>query len=51
METSDQLLHLRADGCTSVQGYLFSRPVPVAQIDGLIASFNETHPDVKGSNR
>ena len=51
VETTDQLLRLRADGCTSVQGYLFSRPVPVAQIDGLIASFNETHPDVKGSNR
>ena len=51
VETSDQLVNLRADGCTSVQGYLFSRPVPVGQIDGLIASFNKTHPDVKGSNQ
>ena len=42
VETVDQLSRLRAEGCTSVQGYLISRPVPVAQIDSLIASFQTT---------
>ena len=39
VETTDQLSRLRAEGCTSVQGYLFSRPVPLDQVDGLIAAF------------
>ena len=39
VETSDQLARIRAEGCTSVQGYLFSQPVPVDQIDRLIAKF------------
>ncbi len=39
VETPDQLLRIRAEGCTSVQGYLFSRPVPLDQVDGLIAAF------------
>ncbi len=39
VETSGQLDRIRAEGCTSVQGYLFSRPVPVEQIDDLIAAF------------
>ena len=44
VETTDQLLRLRTEGCTSVQGYLFSRPVPVGQLDALIASFNPAQP-------
>ena len=40
VETPDQLLRIRAEGCTSVQGYLFSRPVPLDQVDGLIAAFS-----------
>ncbi len=39
VETPDQLSLIRAEGCTSVQGYLFSRPVPLDQVDGLIAAF------------
>lgn len=39
VETPDQLARIRAEGCTSVQGYLFSKPVPVAQIGALIAEF------------
>ncbi len=39
VETSDQLDRIRAEGCNSVQGYLFSRPVPVDQVDQLIAEF------------
>jgi len=43
VETSDQLGRIRAEGCTSVQGYLFSKPVPVAQVSALIAEFAALH--------
>jgi len=39
VETPDQLARIRAEGCMSVQGYLFSRPVPVEQVSRLIAEF------------
>ena len=31
---------LRAEGCDAVQGYLFSRPVPVPQAGAVIARWN-----------
>ncbi len=39
VETSDQLARIRAEGCTSVQGYLFSKPVPVGEVAEFIARF------------
>ena len=36
VETSEQLARIRTEGCTSVQGYLFSKPVPVSQIDQVM---------------
>lgn len=33
VETEEQLELLRAAGCTQAQGYLFGRPVPVADVD------------------
>lgn len=33
VETEEQLAILRAAGCTNVQGFLFGRPVPLAEID------------------
>jgi diguanylate cyclase (GGDEF)-like protein len=39
VETSDQLARIRAEGCTSVQGYLFSQPVRVEEVACLIADF------------
>jgi EAL domain-containing protein (putative c-di-GMP-specific phosphodiesterase class I) len=36
VETKEQLGILRAEGCTQVQGYLFSPPVPVAQVPALL---------------
>ena len=39
VETNDQLARIRAEGCTSVQGYLFSKPVPVGEVADLIARF------------
>jgi diguanylate cyclase (GGDEF)-like protein/PAS domain S-box-containing protein len=36
VETEEQLVILRAEGCTQVQGYLFSQPKPVAEIPAMI---------------
>ena len=33
VETPDQMQRIRAEGCTDVQGYLISKPVPA---DGLL---------------
>ncbi|MHC2105509.1 EAL domain-containing protein [Methylobacterium sp. CM6246] len=40
VETEAQLAHLRAEGCDEVQGYLISRPVPVAQVSEVIQRWN-----------
>jgi len=44
VETPDQLARIRAEGCNSVQGYLFSRPIPVDQIEGMILQFADGRP-------
>jgi diguanylate cyclase (GGDEF)-like protein/PAS domain S-box-containing protein len=36
IETNEQLERVRAEGCTEVQGYLFSAPRPASEIPGLI---------------
>jgi len=38
VETREQLEFLRKQGCNEVQGYLISRPVPAAELAGLLAS-------------
>ena len=45
IETADQLERIRLDGCESVQGYLFSRPVPAHQLEQLMVDLlpNSTH--------
>ena len=40
VETQDHLDKMIEYGCIEVQGYLFSRPVPVSQVPGLLKSFN-----------
>ena len=40
VEKPEQLDILRAQGCSQIQGYLFSRPVPAAQICSLITSID-----------
>jgi diguanylate cyclase (GGDEF)-like protein len=35
VETSEQLDRITSEGCTEMQGYLFSRPLPVAEIERL----------------
>ncbi len=37
VETEGQLTHIRTEGCTEVQGYIFSKPVPADQISALLA--------------
>jgi len=41
VETQEQLDQMRAEGCTEVQGYFFSRPVPANEITKLLVSFQE----------
>jgi diguanylate cyclase (GGDEF)-like protein/PAS domain S-box-containing protein len=36
-ETEEQLAWVREVGCTEMQGYLFSRPVPASEIAGLLS--------------
>jgi len=36
VETEEQLDALKADGCTQVQGYLISRPGPIAHFDRVV---------------
>jgi EAL domain-containing protein (putative c-di-GMP-specific phosphodiesterase class I) len=38
VETAAQLEKLRSEGCTEVQGFLISRPVPAANVAELLAS-------------
>jgi EAL domain-containing protein (putative c-di-GMP-specific phosphodiesterase class I) len=38
VETEEQLKKLREEGCTEVQGYLFSKAVPAAQAAQLLKS-------------
>jgi EAL domain-containing protein (putative c-di-GMP-specific phosphodiesterase class I) len=37
IETEEQLERVRAEGCTEVQGYLFSAPRPAAELGALLA--------------
>jgi EAL domain-containing protein (putative c-di-GMP-specific phosphodiesterase class I) len=40
VETAEQLKQLKLEGCTEVQGYLFSRPRPAAEVRGMLAAIN-----------
>ena len=41
VETEEQLTRVAADGCTDVQGYLISRPLPPEQIGEFLRSHSE----------
>jgi EAL domain-containing protein (putative c-di-GMP-specific phosphodiesterase class I) len=38
VETREQMDTVRTEGCTEMQGFLFSKPVPEHQIDLLLGS-------------
>ena len=38
VETQEQRDFLAREGCLSYQGYLFSRPLPLAQFEAFVAS-------------
>ncbi len=40
VETAEQFKQLKLEGCTEVQGYLFSPPRPAAEVRGLLAAIN-----------
>ncbi len=40
VETAEQFKQLKLEGCTEVQGYLFSPPRPAAEVKALLASIN-----------
>jgi diguanylate cyclase (GGDEF)-like protein len=40
VETEEQMRCLNLEGCSEVQGYLYSKPVPGDQVAGLLASLN-----------
>ena len=41
VETEEHMARVISDGCTDVQGYLISRPMPPEQIDGFLLSRNQ----------
>lgn len=41
VETEQQLLCLRGEGCNEVQGYLFGRPEPASSLNSIIAKFGK----------
>jgi diguanylate cyclase (GGDEF)-like protein len=43
VETATQLAHLRKMGCDEIQGYLFSRPVPAAEMTHLLQNGETLH--------
>jgi diguanylate cyclase (GGDEF)-like protein/PAS domain S-box-containing protein len=42
VETAEQFKQLKLEGCTEVQGYLFSPPRPASEVKELLASINPT---------
>jgi diguanylate cyclase (GGDEF)-like protein len=40
VETAEQLEQVRAEGCTEVQGYLFSKPKPARELGALLQRLN-----------
>jgi EAL domain-containing protein (putative c-di-GMP-specific phosphodiesterase class I) len=41
VETREQLDKVTSEGCTEVQGFLFSQPLPVHEIERLFLSGSE----------
>lgn len=46
VETPEQFKQLKLEGCTEVQGYLFSPPRPAAEVKALLASINPARREI-----
>ena len=44
VETTEQFLQIRAEGCSRAQGHLFSVPVEAAKLPGLLARASRAEP-------
>jgi EAL domain-containing protein (putative c-di-GMP-specific phosphodiesterase class I) len=44
VETAAQLERIRADGCSCVQGYYFSKPVPAHEVPALLERLHHPVP-------
>lgn len=49
VETEEQLVHLRQQGCDCAQGYLFSPPVTQQVMEKLVAAGGETLSEKRGA--
>ena len=45
VEDSAQLAALRSQGCTNIQGYFFSRPAGIDQVNAMIATMRYSRQD------
>lgn len=43
VETADQMERIRVEGCTDVQGYLISKPVPASEVLKFLSAERSTH--------
>jgi EAL domain-containing protein (putative c-di-GMP-specific phosphodiesterase class I) len=41
VETKEQLDQMRAEGCTEVQGYFYSKPLPASEVPQLLSGFEK----------
>jgi diguanylate cyclase (GGDEF)-like protein/PAS domain S-box-containing protein len=54
VETAAQLAYLRRHGCDHIQGYYFSRPLPVAELEQMLRAEKRlpaSDPDVRASQK
>jgi len=49
VETADQLRRIEIEGCTEVQGYLFSKPRPVHELQTLLRDINSAGTTTQGA--
>ena len=51
VETEDQLAAVRAQGCSEVQGFLFSPPLPASGIEALLGAWGKPAKPAKPAAR
>jgi EAL domain-containing protein (putative c-di-GMP-specific phosphodiesterase class I) len=45
VETQEQLEKVTSEGCTEMQGFLFSRPLPAGEIGAFLLAQRQSHQD------